>query len=1123
MKRSFIYLASIFVVALSLSLSVIAQRTTGDLEGTITDTNGAILPGASVTVTGKDVGFNRTVTADDNGVYRLAQIPPGTYKVTVAETKGFKSMSADVTVGINNATRQDFKLTTAVGAVVDVQAGDTIIDPTETKSQTNFSARQIDALPKGTGFTSLLKISVAARPEPLGGQYTINGSTGPENSFMVDGQETQNYKNGLLNTNNDIPYQAVQELQVKSSGFEAEFGGATGGVISAVTKSGSNTLHGEAGMQFSSNKLNGARRPVAALSTGTTVSQASTIATTGQFLEYFGQDKDSGVNEYPTFSIGGPIIKDKVWFFGIHSPRVVNTTRTTHYVQGFGNTRGPRVLSSSLLALGATTDQTVSNRTVYNYTNGRIDAAPTRSLRLTSSFTWNPIVDDRPLLGGTYVNGSPGTAILNGTTYQGADLAKFQGGRQNSSNFRAEGTWTPSASLIAVGRYTRGFQNQKLNSYGIASDPRFICQSIVGITGGLTAAQLSTLAGCAQGFQNVSSNDKITKDISLRQTYDANLTYMFGGLGRHELKGGYQRSTILNDVSTGSVLQGGGQGRSYLYYGAGINGIDCSFVYVQWTAQCPSATNNFYALPTLPAGVSVIGSGVNYQFGASGKATDTANTVFFQDKWQIGSRLTLNLGVRLENEGIPAFNSTHIDLSWGWKDKIAPRLGVSYALTGDGKTKVSGFYGKFFDRLKFSLPQGSFGGQFYHVSYFYITSDHPQYSYYSVANLHGNYNFPNGGQCPIAPTGPNSYRCDQDYRIASNIPGADIYTNGAVDPNVKPYEQEEMTFEFQREVMRSSVLTARYLRRNLLHVIEDAGIPTAAGEAYVIGNPGEGLAKQVLSSLGYQKIAKPQRTYNALQVEYDTRFIKNLSLNLNYTYSRLYGNYSGLANPDELGAGGGPRLDPNVSRGFDEPWVGFTASGKPDNGLLPLDRPHVFKASGTYTYDWNGAKTNSTDFSFFTTAESGTPRTTFVNIMGIPIPETKRGDLGRTPMFSQTDINLTHRIRFGNDNRYTVAFDFNAINVFNQDTVLAYNQNKHSAYMVLTEGAGNIGAASKVAATNILTSTGVLTQYAAKEATVCATGSTTICGTSVARNLLFGQPISWQDSRAIRFGFRFIF
>ena len=1108
MKRNFKKFAFALSLVLCLAGLAFGQETTGEIKGTVKDQTGAVVPNITVTIEGVSIGFKREVQTDGNGAYSARQVPPGIYKVSIAASSGFAAQTKEnIQVSIGAATAVDFAATaSAVGAIVNVTESGVIIDASETKAQTNISTRQIDALPKGTGFTSLLKTTVAVRPEPLGGQYTINGATGLENSFLIDGQETQNYRNGLLNTNNDIPYQAVQEIQVKTSGFEAEFGGATGGVINAVTKSGSNEFHGEFGLQYAIARLNAGPRPVLSL---TNVSQADTAAT-GQFLEYFPQRRDSGTNEYPTAAVGGPVIKNRLWFFAIHSPRLIHTTRTTNYIQGVGINRKPRVLSAALLALGASNVQTVTDDTTYNYSALRLDAAPLNSLRVYSSLTWNPIVDKHPLLGGTYVNGSPGTATLGGVTYQGSQLSQFQGGRQNSNNFRVEGVWIPTSKLVANARYTRGFQNQKLGSYGIASDPRLICQSV--------PAAFVAVAGCSQGFSNVGSNDKTSKDISLRTTIDASVGYSFSGLGHHEVKGGYERSKIFNDVASGSVFQTGGQGRSYLYYGTGIAGIDCHFVYVQFTIPCPTG-GGLYPLPTgLAPGVTVVGSGINYQFGASGTAVNLANTIFFQDKWQVKSRLTLNLGVRTEKEQIPAFNATRIDLKFGWKDKIAPRIGVAYALTADGKTKISGFYGRFFDRMKFELPQGSFGGNFYHTDYFYITSDHP-YSYYTVANLHGSFAWPNGGQCPIPAAGPNSYLCDQDWRIASNIPGADVYTNGAVDPNIKPYRQTEMTFEFQREIMRATVLTGRYLHRNIDQTIEDAGIPTAAGEAYVIGNPGQGLAAQVYKTLGYAKAAVPVRKYNAIQAELDTRFVKSLSLNVNYTWSRLFGNYSGLANPDELNAAGGGRTNPNVSRGFDEPWVGFTASGRPDNGILPLDRTHVFKASGTYSHDWMRSKSQTTDFSFFTTAESGTPLTTFVNIFGIPIVETKRGDRGRSPLFKQTDLNLTHRINFGSENRFTIALDFNVINVFNHNTPLAFNQNKSSGYFALDQ-TDVVASGDTVAATNLLTSSGVLSQYAAAETAWAAANGVPVAW---ARNLAFGHPISWQEPRSVRFGFRLIF
>ena len=123
-------------------------------------------------------------------------------------------------------------------------------------------------------------------------------------------------------------------------------------------------------------------------------------------------------------------------------------------------------------------------------------------------------------------------------------------------------------------------------------------------------------------------------------------------------------------------------------------------------------------------------------------------------------------------------------------------------------------------------------------------------------------------------------------------------------------------------------------------------------------------------------------------------------------------------------------------------------------------------------------------------------------------------------MFTQTDLNLTHRIRFGNDNRFAVAFDFNVINVFNQNTPISFAQNKTSGYWALSES-DVVASGTTVDATNFLTSNGVLAQYAATEPLICA--SATVCGTSVARSASFGQPLTFQEPRSIRFGFRFIF
>lgn len=227
---------------------------------------------------------------------------------------------------------------------------------------------------------------------------------------------------------------------------------------------------------------------------------------------------------------------------------------------------------------------------------------------------------------------------------------------------------------------------------------------------------------------------------------------------------------------------------------------------------------------------------------------------------------------------------------------------------------------------------------------------------------------------------------------------------------------------------------ARYVHKNVDHAIEDAGFPNSQGsEFYIIGNPGEGLYAEQAANFGVLA-PKPQRRYDALELRFDRRFAKNYYFNLNYTYSRLYGNYSGLSSSDEEG-----RLSPNVNRYFDQPPAGFTVAGGPDNGLLPTDRPHVLKFYGGYRFNWSRLgfnNSNDTDLLLFTTAQSGTVLTTFVAISNIDfIPLTRRGDMGRTPTFTQTDFAIRHRIKFGRDDRYQFVFDLDAINVFNQHIV----------------------------------------------------------------------------------------
>ena len=193
------------------------------------------------------------------------QVPPGTYDVVTAATGGFgEARYENVTVAIGQNTQLEITVNPG-GSVntVDVTVSDAPpVDTTNNAIQTTISAQKIELIPKGTGFTRLLKTVPGTRPESRSGGFSVDGASGGENVFVIDGQEVTNYRTGTLNETYNIPTQLVQEVQVKSSGFEAAYGGATGGVVSVVTRGGSNEFHGEFGTQFEVPKFNGNPRPL---------------------------------------------------------------------------------------------------------------------------------------------------------------------------------------------------------------------------------------------------------------------------------------------------------------------------------------------------------------------------------------------------------------------------------------------------------------------------------------------------------------------------------------------------------------------------------------------------------------------------------------------------------------------------------------------------------------------------------------------------------------------------------------------------------------------------------------------------------------------------------------------
>ena len=231
------------LLSLFLCLAAVAgaQEQSSSIQGVVRDLQGAVLPGATVEARNPLGGVN-TVVTNAEGVFRFPALPPGTYELT-ATLQGFRPAKLPNTVlelGKNLTLEMAMEVASLTETVSVTAESSPIIDVKGNTVSATFSKATIDRMPKGRDFTTILRQAPGAQAESKSGGTQIDGASGSENRFIIDGMDTTNLQTGVSGKTMLLDF--ADEVQVKSSGYNAEFGGATGGVVNVLTKSGSNIV-----------------------------------------------------------------------------------------------------------------------------------------------------------------------------------------------------------------------------------------------------------------------------------------------------------------------------------------------------------------------------------------------------------------------------------------------------------------------------------------------------------------------------------------------------------------------------------------------------------------------------------------------------------------------------------------------------------------------------------------------------------------------------------------------------------------------------------------------------------------------------------------------------------------
>jgi hypothetical protein len=886
MRKLKLFVISFLVILLASSF-VPAQTPTGKFVGKVVDDQGNGLPGVTVeAISPKLVGKAVTVS-DANGAYRLLALPSGVYEITFT-LQGFKKIiRKDVILQLQQTIVLDVTMEpAAVEESVTVIGMSPLIDVKSTVRGMTMTKEVFSSLPKGRDFDSLITAIPGVSYEPMLAGTSVDGASGLENMYYVDGAEINNLLTG--SRAQAAAFEFVDEVQVRASGYQAEYGGSLGGVISVITRSGGNAFHGEVMGYYSGAPLRTEYRDVLTLDYTN-----SKIAKYYKYNEYYGVNHD---NRYEVgFNLGGYILRDKLWFFASFLPVFYNNTRDVTYLTKSGA------------------------------------PGPERSWKRTENYwNWNAKLTAQ-LFGKLRLSAS---VVNNFNKYKG-DLNNAYGGNPDPFySYDLYGFSYPNFSGAIVADLTLGnnflaslrggyFMNNRTNQLLVPPDePCF--QFMTEAPGGYFNTTNIGLAGIPEEYQRGTgwynfprANSQVNnawKDE--RYNISGDLTYFLNAAGEHAFKAGvmWVRTVQDHDYLAKNPVLFFAWDRDMIAYGVNYG----------------RGKYGYYG---------VRGNDVTGPFGQLYKAHSNRWSLYIQDSWTLAGRLTLNLGLRAESEYLPPgytqdpqwMNATPI--SWSFGDKLAPRFGAVWDVMGDSTLKVFGSLAWYYDVMKLNMAVGSYGGDKWKSTYYAL--DDYRWPLIGVNNYFpGRLLFTGNPEGTLDFRAPSYDSTDPDmkpmtmreislggeYRIRENLA---LSVRGVYKHLVWAYEDIGILLPDGEH-----------------YFITNPGGPFIT-EKYAMARAA-GLIPEKAPNC-----PKAKRDYWGFNIALDKRFSNNWQGGLSFTYSSLTGNYNGLVSGDEYG-----RQSPNTERYFDLWYLAFDYNLNPLDGALPGDRPLYFKLYGSYTFNF---------------------------------------------------------------------------------------------------------------------------------------------------------------------------